>query len=214
MDRSRVAVVIPAYNETATIARVVAEVARYGVPIVADDGSHDDTAAISEAAGAIVVRNQVNGGYDRALNAGFAEAAARGFDYVVTFDADGQHDPDSVAQVVRVLDAGADVVVGIRPQKARIAETLFAALTRARYGIHDPLSGLKGYRMTLYREQGHFDSRGSIGTELMLFALRRGRRVEQMPIPVREREGGTPRFGQSLRGNLKIMRAIFHSIGE
>jgi glycosyltransferase involved in cell wall biosynthesis len=214
MDRSRVAIVIPAYNETATIAAVVRDVSRYGHAIVSDDGSCDDTAAVSEAAGAIVVRNTVNGGYDRALNAGFAEAAARGFDYVVTFDADGQHDADSVAQVIRRLDSGAEVVVGIRPQKARIAETLFAAVTRARFGIDDPLCGLKGYRMSLYREQGHFDSRGSIGTELMLFALRRGRRVDQMPIPVRERGEGQPRFGRSLLGNLKIVRAMLHSIGD
>src|SRR4051812_36924635 len=111
MDRSRVAIVIPAYNETATIARVVREVERFGTPIVADDGSHDDTAAASSAAGAVVVRNLVNRGYDAALNAGFAEAAERNFEYVVTFDADGQHDPASVGLVLDHLERGADLVV-------------------------------------------------------------------------------------------------------
>ena len=211
MDRSRVAIVIPAFNETATIGSVVRAASAYGTPIVVDDASHDTTGQVSREAGAVLVRQPVNGGYDSALNAGFRRASDLGFRYVLTMDADGQHDPESARLILEELENGADVVVGIRPTKARFAERLFATLTHTRYGIRDPLCGLKGYRMDVYREQGHFDSRGSIGTELMLFAARRGKVVSQVEIPVRERVG-TPRFGNALRGNLKILRAAVQAI--
>jgi glycosyltransferase involved in cell wall biosynthesis len=211
VDRSRIAIVIPAYNETATIGAVVRGVSRYGIPIVVDDASRDGTGQAAAAAGAVLVRHESNGGYDAALNAGFRRADEMNVDYVVTIDADGQHDSASIELLLRELRGGADVVTGIRPKKARLAERLFGALMRARYGIRDPLCGLKGYRLSVYREQGHFDSRGSIGTELLLFALRRGRQVAQVNIPVRERRDA-PRFGSALRGNLKILRAIFNAI--
>ena len=207
MDPSRVAIVIPAHNETATIGTVVEEVSAYGIPIVVDDASQDDTGELSQAAGAIVVRTSTNGGYDMALNAGFVRAEELGFDFVVTFDGDGQHDPKSLGTVLHHLASGADLVVGVRPQRARVAEWLFSLAARLRYGIRDPLCGLKGYHMDLYRAQGHFDSRGSIGTQLMFFGLRRGCRVVQVDVPVRERNGAT-RFGRSLRSEWKILRAM------
>jgi glycosyltransferase involved in cell wall biosynthesis len=207
MDRSRVAIVIPAYDESDTIARVVVDVSPHGIPIVVDDASRDDTGEVAMRAGATVVRNPVNLGYDGALNAGFTRAVQLGVDFLVTFDGDGQHDPSGIADVLELLEGGADMVVGIRPRKARVTEWAFAGLTRLRYGIRDPLCGLKGYRVELYNRLGHFDSRGSIGTELMLYGLRAGCRVRQIPIELRERHGAS-RFGDSVRGNLKILRAM------
>lgn len=211
MDRSRVAIVIPAYNESSTVARVVRDVAQYGTPIVVDDASYDQTGTASAAAGAIVLRNEVNAGYDGALDAGFRRAAELDMEFVVTIDADGQHVAESLREVLAELERGADVVIGIRPRKARFAEWLFSTLTRRRYGIRDPLCGMKGYRLSVYREQGHFDSRESVGTELMLFAARRGKVLAQVPIPVRERNGKA-RFGSGIRGNLKILRAIYRTM--
>jgi len=213
MDPSRVAIVIPAYNETATIGTVVEEVSVYGMPIVVDDASQDDTSEVSGTAGAIVVRNPTNGGYDDALNAGFVRAEQLGYDFVVTFDGDGQHDAKSLAIVLHHLASGAELVVGVRPRKARVAEWLFGLAAHVRYGIRDPLCGLKGYQMDLYRAQGYFDSSGSIGTELMFFGLQRGCRIVQVDVPVRQRNGST-RFGRSLRSDWKILRAMLSMLGR
>ena len=98
MDRSRVAIVIPALNESQTIVGVVAAAADYGVPIVVDDGSTDGTAALSIQAGAVVVSHQKNLGYDSALNSGFKKAADLGCEIIVTLDADGQHEPSLIGR--------------------------------------------------------------------------------------------------------------------
>jgi len=208
MDRSRVGIVIPAYNEAATIARIVAASKEYGVPIVVDDASKDATAAMAEAAGALVVRHPANRGYDGALNSGFIRANEAGMDAVITMDADGQHNPGILSEYIDLLDTEADLVLGVRQRRQRFSETVFAWAARLRYGIKDPLCGMKGYRMFLFTELGHFDSYKSIGTELALFAAKRKYRISQVSIHMADRQDGKPRFGKLVRANLIILRAM------
>jgi len=210
MERSSLGIVIPAFNEAHTIANVVDLCNVYGRTIVVDDGSRDATGDKAGAAGADVVRHGVNKGYDAALESGFQQAAVLGCKYVITIDADGQHDPTMLAKFCSLLDAGADIVIGYRNKRPRLAELCFALLTQFLYGVKDPLCGLKAYRMSLYEKLGHFDSYNSIGTELALFAVRNGFLMEQVPISVRKRMD-SPRFGRRLYANYKIFRAMLLS---
>jgi len=207
MDRPAVAIIIPAFNEADTIARVVSDVLPFGQAIVVDDCSSDGTSDLAREAGAVVVRHAVNQGYDGALNSGFREAAHRGFQYVVTFDADGQHHPSLLRTVLDHLHAGYAMVIGIRERSARFGEAVFACYTRLRFGLPDPLCGLKAYRIDVYRELGHFDSYGSIGTELMLYAIRTGKRFTTVPVEIAPRHSA-PRFAHRWRANTKILRAL------
>lgn len=211
MARSRVAIVIPALNEASTIESVVLAASKWGTCIVVDDGSSDSTYARARAAGAIVVTHPQNRGYDAALNSGFRHASEDGFEVIVTLDADGQHEPSLVARLIETIDAGADLVLGVRNHRARLAEHLFACYTMALWRIRDPLCGLKAYRSEVFRALGHFDSYGSVGTELTLFALRRGMRVRQIPFEVRERKD-QPRFGHRFAANYRIMRSLAISL--
>jgi glycosyltransferase involved in cell wall biosynthesis len=206
MGRPEVGIVIPAYNEGESIAEVVRGSLLSGIAVVVDDGSSDNTSSVAEAAGAQVVRHLSNRGYDAALESGFARCSELGCRYVVTIDADGQHDAQIVSTFVHHLEAGADLVVGVRDRKARWAERLFAFTTRRVFGLSDPMCGLKGYRIGLYTDLGHFDSYRSIGSELSLFALSRGAQLVEVPISVMPRSGKT-RFGSGWRPNLRIIRS-------
>jgi len=208
MDRPRLAVIIPALNEEGSIGAVVHQCLYYGLTIVVDDGSCDRTAEISEKEGADVVRHSIKRGYDAALNSGFKRAVELGCDFVITIDADGQHDPQIIHKYIDLLCAGADIVVGVRDRHQRFAEYCFSFMTKFMYGLSDPLCGLKGYRMSVYQSLGHFDSYASIGTELTLFAALNGFRLEQVKIIMYERDG-IPRFGRRLYANYKIFRAMF-----
>jgi glycosyltransferase involved in cell wall biosynthesis len=207
MVRHRVGVVIPALNESPTIARIVMAVKHYGIPVVVDDGSIDNTAELSLESGAVVVTHEKKQGYDSALNSGFKKAAQLGCKIVITIDADGQHDPSLIQRFIDIIDSGADIVVGVRNSRQRFAEHMFAWYTDLRYGIEDPLCGMKAYRINIYEELGHFDSYGSIGTELMLFAAKKGYKINQIGFNVHERSGQS-RFGKMLVGNYKIIRAM------
>jgi glycosyltransferase involved in cell wall biosynthesis len=207
MDKYRVGIVIPAFNESATISGIVLGVGKYGIPIVVNDGSTDNTAKFANQSGAVIVVHKKNRGYDEALNSGFKKAVELGVKVIITVDADGQHDPQLIQKFIEAIDSGADIAVGIRSRRQRLAEHLFAWYANLRFGVKDPLCGMKAYRTALYRALGHFDSYGSIGSELTIFAAKNGYIIEQIPFDVQERSGES-RFGQMLSGNYKIIRAM------
>lgn len=207
MERSRIAIIIPALNEAATIGAILAQVGEYGTAVVVDDGSTDTTADIARRAGAHVVGHAVNRGYDAALNSGFARAAALGCEYVITMDADGQHHPSQLGDFVRHLDQGCDLVLGSRDRTQRIGESIFAAVGKGLWRIADPLCGMKAYRIGLYTRRGTFDTFRSIGTELAVRSVAGGCKFAALPVLTRDR-ADSPRFGQRFAANYKILRAM------
>lgn len=208
MDRSRIAILIPALNEASTISRVVDGARIHGDVIVIDDGSTDTTAEIAAEHGAHVVSNTDTNGYDNAIEAGFAEADRLGYEGAITMDADGEHDPDVLPLYgAALIDEQIPLVVGCRKRPQRFAEAVMAWYFRRRFGIRDPLCGMKGYRLELYRENGGFDHVESIGTELMFNSIRRGHRFRELAVAGGVRQD-TPRFGRTLRANYRIGRAL------
>ena len=76
----------------------------------------------------------------------------KGFKYVITFDADDQHDPKIITNFLNSLKNGSKVVCGIRNRKQRFAENIFSLYTNFRWGIKDPLCGMKGYSINIYKD--------------------------------------------------------------
>lgn len=211
MDRPRLVIVIPAHNEAVAIGKVISGARQFGTVVVVDDASTDQTAATALEQGADVVRLGVNEGYDGALEAGVRRAKALNCAVFITMDADGQHNPDSIPEFLKLVEGGADVVVGERDRFQRFGEWLFAVFGRRLWGIKDPLCGMKCYRMSAYDDLGHFDSYGSIGTELSIHAARRGRRIANVSVMTRPRIGQS-RFGAGWRANRRILRALVKGV--
>jgi glycosyltransferase involved in cell wall biosynthesis len=209
--RPQLAIVIPAFNEEKTIGTIVESVLIYGTAIVVDDGSVDDTAKIAKAAGATVVQHRYNLGYDGALNSGFEKAISLGSEIIITFDADGQHPVSLINDYLTEIDNGADVVVGIRNRRARLSEIIFSWIAIKLWNIKDPQCGMKAYRSEVYKRLGHFDSYGSIGTELCIFAAKNNFQIAQVSFEVNNRVD-EPRFGGFWAANWKIFRAIAFGI--
>lgn len=207
LEKYEVAVVIPALNEEADIDRVVRSIAQYACPLVVDDGSSDRTALFARTAGAEVIIHSCNKGYDAALEAGLFRAIELGFDYAITMDGDGQHVPVTLELFKKKLADGVDLVLGVRDRHQRFAEFLFSVISSWRWGLKDPLCGMKGYRLKLIAKVGYFGSYKSIGTEFSLRAAKSNCRIEQVSVPIRKRSGKS-RFGAGFRANWKILRAL------
>lgn len=109
-------VVVAAYNEGRAVSEVVTKLREYGLEVVVvDDGSEDDTAVIARAAGAVVVLHPINLGQGAALQTGINFALRRDAQFIVTFDADGQHLASDVPILLSALvDSGADIACGSR----------------------------------------------------------------------------------------------------
>lgn len=118
MDLARRAVVVvPVYNEARVLADVLTGLRqRFPHVVVVDDGSTDGSTEVARRAGAKVLRHAVNLGPGAALQTGFQYAVHHtSFDYVITFDGDGQHDPDDAVAMLRTADERSlDAVLGSR----------------------------------------------------------------------------------------------------
>jgi len=152
-------VVMPAYNESETIENVIEDLKERNLKmVIIDDGSHDETYKI--AADTIynshkgsVYRHVINRGLGAALETGIKAALAKHADIIVTFDADGQHDPDDIIPVCKpIMENKADVVIGTRnfeemPASKKFGNTVMNMITRIFYGIHvnDSQSGLRAF---------------------------------------------------------------------
>jgi glycosyltransferase involved in cell wall biosynthesis len=213
MDRSDLAaIIIPAYNEEKTIAVVIEKVKPFGTVIVVNDASKDGTAALANKAGVVVVSHSANKGYDGALNSGFLKADELGCRYAITFDADGQHEASIIERYLDLLqNQNYDLVLGIRPKKARISEDIMGIYFRFRFGIKDILCGMKGYNMSLYKRNGCFDHIKSIGAELAMISVKSKCRFIQVPVPIYHRIGKA-RFGNVIKSNMRIIKALFKVI--
>jgi glycosyltransferase involved in cell wall biosynthesis len=109
-------VIIPCYNEETTIGSVVLKAKNYIKNIlVINDGSTDDTAKIAKSAGAYILSHKKNYGKSAAIRNGFKYALKKKFDYVITIDGDGQHNPDEIPFLLtNIQNNGDDIVLGSR----------------------------------------------------------------------------------------------------
>ncbi len=115
MSRLNILVLIPAWNEAIRIRPIIEAFRESWSVLVVDDGSSDDTAAVARGMGVEVVVHPQNMGKGVALSTGFAWALERGFDAVLTLDADGQHDPAEAPRFIEAYERGeGDLIIGRR----------------------------------------------------------------------------------------------------
>src|SRR5215472_612532 len=216
----RVSVVLPAYDEAATIASVVRGCLEHTPPpcevLVVDDGSRDETGKLAEASGARVVRLGRNQGKGVALREGIA--AAQG-DLLLMLDADGQDDPADIPKLLDAMAPDIDMVVGSR-FRGRFED---GAITPLNYvgnrfltlifnvvfgtGLTDTLAGFKVIRASRLRGLSLEARRYDIEVELLFALLRGGGRVIEVPVGRAARVHGESRLA-SFRDGARVLGRI------
>jgi glycosyltransferase involved in cell wall biosynthesis len=205
-------VLIPAFNEAATIASVVERALTHAPVIVIDDGSTDDTAARAGAVGAEVIRHARRLGKGQAIRTGMTAAAFRGASAVITLDGDGQHDPADIPLLRTVADAlpGALVIGGRLGHSHRFVRGRLNAVRVAGFfmnwatglDIEDTQSGFRLYPLSLVRELQTRRGGFVFETEVLVAAARRGLAVREVAVSTLPRTAQRSRFRPVVDGVL------------
>jgi glycosyltransferase involved in cell wall biosynthesis len=222
----RVLAVVPAYNESAAIGGVIAELLAVKPAVevvVVDDGSADDTARAAEEAGARVIRLPINLGIGGAVQTGFRFADRQGYDAVVQVDGDGQHVPSEIPSLLGAMSrTGADVVIGSRfldvrgyttSPIRRIGTRVFSLVNSLVLGrrITDNTSGFRAYNAGAVRFLSDNYPQDYPEPESVILLGRNGFSIREIPVRMREREHGRSSISavRSVYYMVKVLLAIF-----
>ncbi|MFM1920620.1 MAG: hypothetical protein RLZZ303_2254 [Candidatus Hydrogenedentota bacterium] len=216
---SRVVVLIPAYNEEATITSVIASIREHAPSadiVVINDGSRDATARLVRESGAVLLDLPLNLGIGGGMQTGFKYALRNGYDIAVQCDADGQHPAESILSLVAKVDAGvADVVIGSR----YVADTGYTpSLTRrvgksllSRWidlliggGVTDTTSGFRAMNRRALEVFCETYPEDYPEPEALVILHRRGLKAAEVPVTMRERQGG--------ESSIRAMGAAYYMI--
>lgn len=211
----RVLAIIPALRAERTVPRVIEESRKFLEPVVViDDGSSDATGAVARAAGATVLRHEVNRGKGAALKTGFAWALSNGYDGVITLDADGQHLPSEIPKFLREREAsGADLIIGGRSHlfhgmlpRRRNANRFSAWCIAKASGvpITDSQSGFRFYSAKLLRAMQFRTNGFDMESEVIVRAGRAGYSIVTIPIELGFVDGLATSHYRPLKDTLRI----------
>lgn len=215
-EKKRTLVVIPCFNEEATVGSVVLKAKRYvDEVVVIDDGSSDKTAKIAEYAGATVLRHNENRGYGAALKSGFEYARENKFDVMTILDGDGQHDADQIQTVMWPVSEGkADICVGSRfldstgnmvPMYRHFGIAVLTKFTNAGTDktnkVTDGQSGFRAYSRKAIENIDLKDTQMGASAEILLQGRRMHLNCKEVPIAC------------SYEGDCSTERPVGHGLG-
>jgi glycosyltransferase involved in cell wall biosynthesis len=191
-----VVAVIPAYNEGRTIKSVLeATIPNVDKIIVVDDGSTDDTYDKAVEIATHVVRYNRNSGVGIALKNGIKKALQIGADWIITLDADGEHNPREIPQLLNAAkQENADIVVGsrflrngeavkmpfLKRSSNAISTLMFTFLYRVK--LTDSQSGFRVYKRRVFELVNYAQSGMLINTEILMASAKRGLKIKEVPI--------------------------------
>lgn len=221
LSTGSIAAVVPAYQAAPSVGDVIRRALEQIPTVLAvDDGSTDGTADAARAAGAEVIVQPTNQGKGRALWLAFQELFGRGFDAVVTLDADGQHLPGEIPKLIAGAEDGTDLVLGTRShlfgEMSKLRKTSNRLSSRAisilaGEPLDDIQTGFRLYRRRLVEGTGFPEPRFEAESAVIVRAIRRGFRVSAVPVELGFADGRLTSHYRPLIDSVRIGLAVIRA---
>ncbi len=226
MDKNKILVIIPAFNEENNIVNTIKQIKSLSLVkdiLVINDGSSDQTAANAKEEGVFVVSLPYNLGIGAAVQAGFQFAYKKDYEYVIRVDADGQHDVNYINDLlVPVLNRDADIAIGSRFIKPftgyqssfvrRVGINFFAQLLSFLTSQHitDPTSGFQALNRKALKVFSKYYPNDFPEPEAIVVAGRYKLKIKEIPVKMNKRASGSSsiRYLKTLYYMIKVTFAI------
>jgi len=159
--------------------------------IVVDDGSTDQTGNIAKLAGAIVIQHKRNKGKGASIQTALAETKKNSPNILVLLDADSQHNPDEIPNLIKAIFDGYDLIIGSRVQQSsnipryrRIGQRVLSYFSRILSGekVADSECGLRALSLKAIAELKLTQSGFAVEAEMIAAAAERGLKIKEVPI--------------------------------
>jgi len=187
---------IPAFNEEKNIASIIINLKKIARKIiVCDDGSTDSTAIIAKELGATVIEHHKNQGYGAAIRSIFLKAKEIESEFLVTIDADGQHDVNDIEKILKpIKDDECDIVIGSRflddvqniPTYRKFGINVITKITNAsiKDSLSDSQSGFRAYNKKVIESISPSETGMGVSTEILIKASNKNFKIGEVPIVV------------------------------
>lgn len=218
----KLCILIPAYNESKRLKYLFPELRKFNLDIVVvDDGSQDQTSRLAEEAGAMVLRHDRNSGKGQALRTGFNFILEKGYDAVITMDADLQHDTGHIPDFIREYQTrDADIILGDRMLETtsmprlrywtnKITSRIISLLTGC--SMRDTQSGFRLIRKNVLRGIKLSTSKFDTESEVLIKALAKGFKVISIPVRTIYFEDHGSKI-KPLTDTLRFMRLVLKAV--
>ena len=210
MGSIRKLIIIPAFSEELTIRNVIQNAKIYGDVLVINDASLDSTENEAINAGALILNNESNIGYDKSIMLGLIYAIENRYDFVVSIDADNEFKSKNIKNIFEYLEEDNDLIIGSRPSKniSRYVEKKVINLCNKKYGVEDIFCGMKGYRVRALEDIGFKNTINKIdfiGIYPSLELLKIGKSFINHSVQMNELRNNS-RFYKNFSSYLKVLR--------
>lgn len=220
--KSKVLVIIPAYNEASTIKKVVEDIKKNakGVDyLVVNDGSTDNTLDILKKNKINHIDLFVNLGVFGAVQTGFIYALENNYDIAFQFDGDGQHLAKYIPELVEMVESGIDIAIGSRFLKEKkpwtfrmLGSRLLTAAIFLTTGkkITDPTSGLRAYNKETIKDYA-LDVNNPPEPDTLVYMIKKKKKLVEKQVEMRDRVYGQSYFN-NISNSAKFMARMLVSI--
>lgn len=203
-------ILIPAYNEIASLKKIINKIKRKKV-IVVNDGSTDNTSKFLKKKKIEEVCNKKNMGYEKSLIIGFKYIFKKypKISAILTFDADGEHKVSDIQKILKFFKKKKlDLLICDRKNIIRSSEKLISYFFWLKFKIKDPLTGLKVYKTSMLKKILSKIKSNYFLVDLAKLICVKNYKVKNYPITCNTIESRQARVGNKFYVNIKILRIL------
>jgi glycosyltransferase involved in cell wall biosynthesis len=196
-------ILIPAYNEVKNLAKILKYKYNY---LVIDDGSNDGTVNLLKKNKINYIKNSTNIGYEKSLIKGLNYLKKKKFKYVLTVDGDGEHPINKIKKIYLLAkNKKADLIICNRKYRSRILENLLSLFFQLRFGLKDPLSGMKMYYLPKIKNLINKIDKDSFLVDAIVMLNKKKHKILNYEITTKKKFGES-KIGYNFTVQLKILK--------